>query len=660
MRVVVRPTRILRLIMENQSIIRAAIFWGSLSIIWLTSIGNLISALLIATIFYSFSGGWRYLKMMYNTVPRDLRGLYHFIQMKVLIRHFEKNDITVGIRFQEIARKFSNKVCFYYEDKTWTFQEVEEYANRIANCFAELGFRPGDDVALFMSSCPEFVCIWLGLSKIGVIPALINYNLRLETLVHCLTVVKCKAVIFESSLQSAIRDVVPILKEKTTLQYFCHGDFDGVSFPAKSLNLLAQESSPYPPNNGHKGKYSDRLFYIYTSGTTGMPKAAIIKHARYVWMGAAVKYLKNVKDSDIIYSSLPLYHTAGSIVGCAQCLIFGSSLAIRNKFSASKFWDDCIKYNCTVANYIGETCRYLLAQPERPVEKQHKVRLMFGNGLRPQIWEQFKNRFGIKEIGEFYGSTEGNANIINIDNTVGCVGFTSMIIPSVYPISLIKVDETGKPIRNSKGLCIKCRPGEPGELVGKIINTDPLRSFDGYVNSSANDKKIVRNVFKHGDFAFLSGDTLVMDENGYLYFVDRTGDTFRWKGENVSTTEVEGVISKIVGNKDSVVYGVSVPGCEGKAGMAAICDPNHEINLDHLLSEMRKVLPLYAVPLFLRFVSEVELTGTFKLKKNKLREEEFDISKVKDPLYYLDIPKQCYVQLNESSYKDICEGKIRL
>ncbi|XP_023239007.1 long-chain fatty acid transport protein 1-like [Centruroides sculpturatus] len=594
MRVVVRPARILRLIMENQSIIRAAIFWGSLSIIWLTSIGNLISALLIATIFYSFSGGWRYLKMLYNTTPRDLRGLYHFIQMKVLIRHFEKNDITVGIRFQEIARKFSNKVCFYYEDKTWTFQEVEEYANRIANCFAELGFRPGDDVALFMSSCPEFVCIWLGLSKIGVIPALINYNLRLETLVHCLTVVKCKAVIFESSLQSG----------------------------------------------------------------------------KYVWMGAAVKYLKNVKDNDIVYSSLPLYHTAGSIVGCAQCLIFGSSLAIRNKFSASKFWDDCIKYNCTVANYIGETCRYLLAQPERPVEKQHKVRLMFGNGLRPQIWEQFKNRFGIKEIGEFYGSTEGNANIINIDNTVGCVGFTSMIIPSVYPISLIKVDETGKPIRNNKGLCIKCRPGEPGELVGKIINSDPLRSFDGYVNSSANDKKIVRNVFKHGDFAFLSGDTLVMDENGYLYFVDRTGDTFRWKGENVSTTEVEGVISKIVGNKDSVVYGVSIPDVDPISASRATWQMEvvgYTVNVAMMSLAASSIIQLLGFPdvgasskKILTMTLNYFFKGTFKLKKNKLREEEFDISKVKDPLYYLDIPKQCYVQLNESSYKDICEGKIRL
>ncbi|XP_035205863.1 long-chain fatty acid transport protein 1-like [Stegodyphus dumicola] len=580
--------------------------------------------------------------------------------MRLFIRKCRKRNATVGHVFQNLVKRHPEKTCLWMEDEKWTFQQVEDYSNQIANCFAKLGFHRGDDVAVFMESKPEFVGIWLGLSKIGVVPALINSNLRLDPLAHSITVVNCKAVIFGSELTDAVKGVSPLLKD-VNMQYFCLGECSDGDIPARSLNSLIQESSISPPPTQNKGNMDDRLFYVYTSGTTGMPKAAIIRHSRFMWLGAGIHYMILLKSKDVIYTALPLYHTAGGILSLSQTMLFGNTLTIRKKFSASKFWDDCIKYQATVAQYIGELCRYLLAQPENPQERNHQVRLMFGNGLRPQIWRKFVDRFNIANIGELYGSTEGNANVINIDNKIGAVGFMSRIIPTIYPVSLIKVEpSTGEPIRDEKGLCIRCEPGEPGEFVGKIIVTDPLRQFDGYVNKSATKKKIVKDCFQKGDMAFLSGDMLMMDEDGYLYFVDRTGDTFRWRGENVSTMEVEGVISNILGLTDSVVYGVIVPDVEGRAGMAAICDPENSVDLKHLLNELTKVLPSYAVPQFIRICDKLESTGTFKLKKVDLQKEGFDPSIVKDPLYYLNKKLNAYVKLDTEVYSDICSGRIRI
>ncbi|GIY42352.1 long-chain fatty acid transport protein 1 [Caerostris darwini] len=580
--------------------------------------------------------------------------------MKMFIRKCRRANATVGEIFQRLVKKHPNKVCIMHEDKKWTFQEIEDYSNQVANCFAKLGYTAGDDVAVFMESKVEFVTIWLGLSKIGVVPALINSNLRMKSLAFSITSVKCKAVIFGGELIQAVKDATPLLKELEDLQYFCLGQFDPAVIPAKSLDTLIPESSISPPIN-HKGDMNDRLFYVYTSGTTGMPKAAIIRHSRFMWLGAGIHYMNKITNDDVLYTALPLYHTAGGILSLSQTILFGNSCGIRSKFSASKFWDDCIKYEATIAQYIGELCRYILAQPEKPQDKQHKIRLMFGNGLRPQIWQQFVDRFNIPNIGELYGSTEGNANVINIDNKVGAVGFMSRIIPTVYPVSLIKVDaNTGDPIRDNRGLCIRCEPGEPGEFVGKIITSDPIRQFDGYVNQNATKKKIIRDCFTKGDMAFLSGDLLRMDEDGYLFFMDRTGDTFRWRGENVSTMEVEGMISNILHHADSVVYGVEVPDNEGRAGMVAISDAEHKVDLKVLLRELWQSLPPYAVPLFVRICDTLEATGTFKLKKVDLQKEGFDPSIIKDPLYYLDKKQGAYLPLDADTYNNICSGQIRL
>lgn len=303
--------------------------------------------------------------------------------------------------------------------------------------------------------------------------------------------------------------------------------------------------------------------------------------------------------------------------------------------------------------------RYILATPTSEYDRSHTIRMVFGNGLRPQIWSRFVERFNIPKVGEFYGATEGNANIMNNDNTVGAIGFVSRILPQIYPISIIRADpDTGEPIRGADGLCQRCGPGESGVFIGKIIKGNPSREFLGYADESASTKKIAQDVFKKGDMAFLSGDLLTSDERGYLFFVDRTGDTFRWKGENVSTSEVEAQVSNVANYKDTIVYGVMIPRTEGRAGMAAIYDPQREMDLERFARDMSEVLPAYARPQFLRFLTNIDLTGTYKLRKVDLQKEGYDPNIIHDELYY-KMPSGRYETLTSDIFDKINNGAIR-
>nr|XP_033780203.1 long-chain fatty acid transport protein 1 [Geotrypetes seraphini] len=618
---------------------------------------------LVATLgVYIGSGGWRYLRILFKTASRDLFGLSVLLRVKWELRRHQRSKTSIPGIFQETVRRHSDKVALIYEttDERWTFRQLDEYANAVANFLTQRGFRQGDVVALFMESRPQYVGLWLGMAKAGIQAALINFNLRLDSLAHCLASSESKAVIFGGELSKALAEVNGLLGKN--MLKFCSGDFDpGVAPPgSEHLDPLLAAASKSPVLCPTKG-FSDRLFYIYTSGTTGLPKAAIVVQSRYYRIAAFGQYAFRMHQDDILYTSLPLYHSAGNIMGVGQCLLYGLTVVIRKKFSASRFWDDCVKYNCTVIQYIGEVCRYLLNQPVRDAEIQHRVRLAVGNGLRPVIWEEFTRRFHIKQIGEFYGATECNCSIANLDGKVGACGFNSRILPNVYPIRLVKVNEdTMELIRDAHGLCIPCRPGEPGLLVGRINQHDPLRRFDGYVNETATNKKIALNVFQKGDSVYLSGDVLVMDELGYMYFKDRSGDTFRWRGENVSTTEVEGILSRVLCQTDVAVYGVEVPGVEGKAGMAAIADPKGRMSPSVLYQELQKALPSYARPIFLRFLPQVDKTGTFKIQKTRLQKEGFDPRHTSDHMYFLDAKQGCYIPLDERLFGIIETGKISL
>ena len=302
----------------------------------------------------------------------------------------------------------------------------------------------------------------------------------------------------------------------------------------------------------------------------------------------------------------------------------------------------------------------MLAQPAKPIDTQHSIRLAFGNGLRAHIWEEFKSRFQIAQIREFYGATEGNAGLLNTTGKVGAVGYLSVLVPAAYPLKIIRIDpDTNEPVRNSFGLCESADYNEPGELIGKITERDPLRDFTGYKGlPNQTQKKILRDVLKRGDKYFRTGDFLKMDEEGYVYFTDRTGDTFRWRGENVSTTEIENTTSKIIKNVEVACYGVEIPGAEGRAGMIAIVHQDG-INLADLSRELQERLPAYAVPLFVRVVEKLEYTATEKIIKRKLREEAFDIKHIVDPFYFMDPVSKTYIPLTEDVYKKIIDKEYR-
>ncbi|EFN85194.1 Long-chain fatty acid transport protein 1 [Harpegnathos saltator] len=604
------------------------------------------------------------------------RGAYRFFRVNIQLWWWEKREYTVARVFSQYATANPEKVAYIFEDKEWKYKELEQFSNRIGRYFRTRAFSRNDSIALVMEGRPEYVGTWLGLSKAGFVAALVNTNLRQETLLHSINAAGCKAVIFGSELTDAIRDIRNKIPDIELYQW---SELAGTPLLEGAIDLNTEISSI---DSGPLvveldiGSPRDKLIYIYTSGTTGMPKAAVINNLRYMLITCGVNAMLNLRSDDRIYDPLPLYHTAGGIIGAGQALMGGVTVVLRRRFSASKFWVDCVHYDCTVAQYIGEICRFLLTVPPGQYDKTHKIRLMFGNGLRPQIWETFVKRFGVKQIGEFYGATEGNSNLVlsfshgrlmeefvqlavNIDNTVGAVGFVPRYASVLYPVGLLRIDdETGEPLRGSDGFCIPCKPGEPGVFVGKINPKKAINDFSGYADKKASEQKIIHNVFKKGDRVFNSGDILIMDEYGYFYFKDRTGDTFRqWRGENVATSEVEAIVSNVIGLKDAAVYGVEVPGNEGKAGMAAIYDPNNSLDLKELVEGLKKSLPTYARPLFIRVLSELSMTGTFKLKKRDLQQDAFDIKKA-NPVYFLD--KNTYVRMTDELYNDIIQGKIRL
>ncbi|GAB1868759.1 Long-chain-fatty-acid--CoA ligase [Camponotus japonicus] len=619
----------------------------------------IITALSILLAGFLFTGSRRrVMYMLYKTLPRDIMGAYRFFQINILLWWWEKREYTVPKLFAKYAAANPKKIAYIFEDKKWTYEELDHFSNRIGRYFRTRPFSHHDCIAVIMENSPEYIGTWLGLTKAGLVAALINTNLRHDTLVHSINAAGCKAIIFGSEFKDAIRDIKKKIPDIELYQWSESAD-TSVLEETIDLNTGISNIDPAPLIvQLDYGSPRDKLLYVYTSGTTGMPKAAVITNLRYMLITCSVTSMLGLRSNDRLYNSLPLFHTAGGIIGAGQALLRGVTVVLRRRFSVSKFWSDCIHYECTVAIYIGEICRFLLMAPPSQNDRKHKLRLMIGNGLRPQIWESFVKRFGIKRIGEYYGATEGNSNLININNKTGAIGFVPRYIGDLYPVALLKIDEGGNLLRGTDGLCIRCKPGEPGIFVGKITSKKAINDFDGYTDRKASEQKIIHDVFEKGDRVFNSGDILVMDELGYFYFKDRTGDTFRWRGENVATSEVEAVISNVIGFKDATVYGVEIPGNEGKAGMAAIYDDKNSLNLEGLAEKLKKVLPSYARPRFIRILSELSMTGTYKLKKKDLQRDAFDIKKVKDPIYFLN--NDTYVKLTDKYYNDIIEEKIRL
>ncbi|XP_004524668.1 long-chain fatty acid transport protein 1 [Ceratitis capitata] len=618
----------------------------------LTAMFAALFALMLLTL------GWRWLFIAAVTAKRDFTALWAYIKLLLLIKRYERKNLSIGDIFEQNARKQPNKLAIISDSQRWTFRQLNDFSNRIAATFHKHGYRRGDVIGLLLENRPEYVAIWLGLSKLGVITALINTNLKGPTLRHSINVAKCSALIYGEDFCDSVAQVGNEIPAK--LYQFNNDLSEPVRPDATDLTTILYSLGDVElPVGVHRPHHHDKLMYIYTSGTTGLPKAAVISHSRYMFIAAGIHYTLNFKNKDIYYTPLPLYHTAGGVMSIGQALLFGSTVAIRKKFSASGYFADCVRFKCTIAQYIGEMARYILTTSPTQYDRRHKVRMIFGNGLRPLIWRSFTKRFNIPKVGEFYGATEGNANIMNNDNTVGAIGFISRIFPQIYPISIIRADpNTGEPIRGVDGLCQRCAPGEAGVFIGKIIKGNPSREFLGYADEKASAKKVAHNVFKKGDMAFISGDLLTSDERGYLYFLDRTGDTYRWKGENVSTSEVEAQVSNVAQYKDTIVYGVAIPHTEGRAGMAAIYDPERQVDLERFAYELSKVVPPYARPQFIRFLTKLDITGTYKLRKVDLQREGYNPNVIKDEIYYRTA-KGRYELLTSEIYHKINVGQVR-
>jgi len=428
------------------------------------------------------------------------------------------------------------------------------------------------------------------------------------------------------------------------------------------LDANSFESSPVDPTAREGVLVTDTFLHIFTSGTTGLPKAARIHHMKFLLGGPIMFRFMRVKPTDRFFVSLPLYHSSALLIGVQGCIEGGIPCILSRKFSARTFFIECCASNATVMLYIGELCRYLCAAPAGPHDRQHALRLAIGNGMRPDVWATFQERFGIAEIGEFYASTEGNANLVNNQNRLGAIGFISPLIAVKYPVRIVKFDVANDDlVRTADGRCIEAGVDEPGELIGQIDHRDVSRRFEGYSDKKETDKKIICNVLQPGDFYFRTGDLVKKDAEGFIYFVDRIGDTFRWKGENVSTAEVAEVVGSVPGGGilEVAVYGVAVPLTEGRAGAAALV-VDGAFSLDKLYQHCSTNLPKFALPNFLRIKKQLECTGTFKMRKVELVNEGFDPKTISEPLFFRDDRCQAFVPLDNALYGQIVSGQVKL
>jgi fatty-acyl-CoA synthase len=548
------------------------------------------------------------------------------------------------------ARKTPNAPAIYYLDTVMSYGELDARANRYAHWALSLGLKQGEPVALLMENRPDFICAWLGLFKAGLCAALINTNQRGQPLAHSVEIVGARHLITGSELAACLPEAEPFFTIKP--QFWIQGDGDSLD------QALAASSATSPGPTPREGvRQKDRAFYIYTSGTTGLPKAANFSHMRMLFMMSGFLGALEPKPSDRIYDALPLYHATGGVCAVGMALNRGGALIIKKRFSVSEFWQDIHKYNATMFVYIGEMCRYLLNAAPGAHERDHHIRAITGNGLRPEIWRPFQKRFAIPRIVEFYGATEGNVSMLNYDGTVGAVGRVPDYIESKLPTRVVRFDvEKEIPVRGPNGLCIECEANEVGEAIGGISN-EAGRNFEGYTKAADTEKKILHDVFKKGDAWFRTGDLMRRDAHGYFYFVDRIGDTYRWKGENVATSEVTEALSVTPGVREANVYGVTVPGMDGRAGMAALV-VDGMFDVAALASHL--ALPHYAKPVFLRLQPAIAVTGTFKQRKVELVKEGFDPSALPDPIYWLNPASGGYEKLTPAIYAAIVEDRIKI
>jgi fatty-acyl-CoA synthase len=596
---------------------------------------------------------------MLSTLKREAGYLSGMLRMLKSVKQVDAaSNHLLADELEMRVDSFGPNIAFIEGDRTWTFDQTEDYANRVAGWCGANNIKLGDTVAIFVSNRLEYVALWFGLTKRGVIPALINFQLAGKALAHCVNISEASHVIVDTDLLENWQSAQGDLDDGLT-QWGAFGEAPKTmqAFDGALLDIVPNRPAKEVRGDVKAGEQGMKMF---TSGTTGLPKAAKVTHVRaqnYMrGLGAGAK--ANEKDRMMLF--LPLYHATGGLVGMGAAFSNGGASIILPKFSASTFWDDAVNYGATMFTYVGELCRFLLSTPPHPLERSHKIQWIVGNGLRPEVWESFVSRFNIPHVIEFYGATEGNVSLINLDGPVGAVGRVPSYLKWKFNIDIIRYDvETGENPRGSDGFALRAADDEVGEVIGEIREDDARFRFDGYETKEATQKKILRNVFKPGDAWFRTGDLMKRDGYGYYYFMDRVGDTFRWKAENVATNEVAGVLSGFPGVTQANVYGVEVPGYDGRAGMASIVSDTPP-DLEKLRAYLDKELPHYARPVFLRLSRESETTSTFKFKKTNLVKAGFDPERISEPVYYCNPQTKAYDLIDADVFAKINDGTIRL
>ena len=557
---------------------------------------------------------------------------------------------------EELAQRRGDCPALISANERLTYRGLTEHANRYARWALAQNLAKGETVCLMMPNRPEYMAIWLGIGSVGGVVSLLNTNLRGRSLAHCIDIAAPRHIIVAAELAEALRSATPSLSSRPTIWSHGGGEFLRIDHELKRF------SADRLTRSERRGvTIADRALTIYTSGTTGLPKAANVSHHRLMQWSFWFAGLMNTGPDDRMYDCLPMYHSIGGVVATGALLVRGGSVAIREKFSARQFWDDVVGWDCTLFQYIGELARYLLAAPHHPREGEHRLRLACGNGLRGDVWEEFAARFAIPRILEFYAATEGNVSLYNVEGKPGAVGRVPPFLKHRFPLALVKFDAVlGEPVREL-GFCKRCPPGETGEAIGKIGDAAAHAggAFEGYTSAEETQRKIIRNVFEPGDAWYRTGDLMRMDANGFYYFVDRIGDTFRWKGENVSTSEVADAIAAFPGIAEASVYGVAVAGTEGSAGMATLV-VDGALDFAQLREHLAHRLPSYARPLFLRLKDRIEVTPTFKHKKTDLVREGFDPDASGDAIYFDDPSRRAFVRLDRALYARIQSGGMRL
>ncbi|KAG9487859.1 hypothetical protein GDO78_007583 [Eleutherodactylus coqui] len=553
----------------------------------------------------------------------DLRYLLKVIRYGLQIEMYKRTGhvVTVVDHFVQQAQRIPDKAFIMFHGQVHTYREMDRRSNRVANVFKKhTTLKKGDTVAMLMNNEPDFINVWFGLVKLGCLVAFLNYNIRSRSLLHCFHSCGAKILVVGADMLESLEDILPSLQEDNISVWIMAAEttLPGVNTVLDKLETVTDE--PVPRNLRFVSSINAATLFIFTSGTTGLPKAAVISQLQALRGCAGIWAFGGTPD-DIVYVTLPLYHSAASLIGIGGCVYLGSTCVLRKKFSASQFWVDCKKYNVTVFQYIGELCRYLCKQPVREDEKDHKVRMAVGNGVRSDVWKEFIGRFGDIKMCELYGATEGNICFMNHTGKIGSVGRSNFFY--------------------------------------KVNHNNPFFGYAG--NKKHTTKKLLCDVFKNGDVYFNTGDLMAQDHNNFLYFRDRIGDTFRWKGENVATTEVSDMIGMLDFIQEANIYGVSVPDHEGKVGMASIIlKPGMSLHLKSIYEHVVNYLPGYAYPRFLRLQENMEVTGTFKQQKFRLVEQGFDPSIISDPLYFLDDSQKSYVPMTKDIYDKITSGLLKL